>query len=237
MIRIAVVDDEPLIIDMISEKVSDILNKHKINYEVLTFTDGKSLIKSFEWHRFNLIILDIDMHDITGIDVAKKIRSYSESTTIIFVTNKDEMVYEAIKFVPYRFIRKTKFEAEIHEAIESFLEKNARKKEVLIFSTENGKKTLPVSNVIFIEVDSHKLTIHMKSGMLEANGTLKDIELQGRDYGFIRIHQSYLVNFRFITVINHKGVNLDSGELLPLGKGKYENVKMELMRFSRELEL
>lgn len=69
-------------------------------------------------------------------------------------------------------------EAEIHEAIESFLEKNARKKEVLIFSTENGKKTLPVSNVIFIEVDSHKLTIHMKSGMLEANGTLKDIELQ-----------------------------------------------------------
>ena len=51
MIRIAVVDDEPLIIDMISEKVSDILNKHKINYEVLTFTDGKSLIKSFEWHR------------------------------------------------------------------------------------------------------------------------------------------------------------------------------------------
>ena len=48
MIRIAVVDDEPLIIDMISEKVSDILNKHKINYEVLTFTDGKSLIKSFE---------------------------------------------------------------------------------------------------------------------------------------------------------------------------------------------
>ena len=100
MIRIAVVDDEPLIIDMISEKVSDILNKHKINYEVLTFTDGKSLIKSFEWHRFNLIILDIDMHDITGIDVAKKIRSYSESTTIIFVTNKDEMVYEAIKFVP-----------------------------------------------------------------------------------------------------------------------------------------
>ena len=82
MIRIAVVDDEPLIIDMISEKVSDILNKHKINYEVLTFTDGKSLIKSFEWHRFNLIILDIDMNDITGIDVAKKIRSYSESTTI-----------------------------------------------------------------------------------------------------------------------------------------------------------
>lgn len=237
MIQIAVVDDEPLIIDMISEKVSDILNKHKIDYEVLTFTDGKSLIKSFEQRGFNLIILDIDMPDITGIDIAKKIRSYSESTTIIFVTNKDEMVYEAIKFVPFRFIRKTNFEAEIHEAIESFLEKNTRKKEVLMFSTENGKKNLPVSNIIFIEVDSHKLTVHTKSGWLEANGTLKDIELQGRDYGFIRIHQSYLVNFRFITVINHKGVKLDSGELLPLGRGKYENVKMELMRFSRELEL
>lgn len=237
MIRIAIVDDEPLIIDMISEKVSDILNTHKIELEIITFTEGKSLIKSFEQHGFNLIILDIDMPDITGIDVAKKIRSYSESTTIIFVTNKDEMVYEAIKFVPFRFIRKTNYEAEIYEAIESFLEKYTRKKEVLMFSTENGKKTLPVSNIIFIEVDSHKLTVHTKSGLLKANGTLKDIELQGRDYGFIRIHQSYLVNFRFINVINHKGVKLDSGEILPLGRGKYDNVKMELMRFSREIEL
>ena len=120
--------------------------------------------------------------------------------------------------------------------MESFLKTILRKNEVIVFSTDNGKKVLAVSDIICVEVKSHKLTIHTKNGITEANGNLKDVENQGRKYGFIRIHQSYLVNFRFITIVNYKGVHLDNGSVLPLGRGRYENVKMELMRFSREME-
>ena len=236
MIRIAVVDDEPIISKMIFDIISSILNNHKVQYKILVFDQGTELIDSFAQYEYELVLLDIDMPCMNGIETAKKIRSFNESTIIIFVTNKDEMVYEAIKFVPFRFIRKSRFDLEINEAIESFLRNIIRKNEVMIFSTENGKKMISVSDIIYVEVKSHKLTIHTKNEMIEANGNLKDVEDQGRKHGFIRIHQSYLVNFRFITIVNYKGVQLDNGELLPLGRGRYENVKLELMRFSREIE-
>ena len=68
-----------------------------------------------------------------------------------------------------------------------------------------------------------------------ANGNLKDIENEIAEYGFIRIHQSYLVNFQYINIIKQKEIVLDNGQSLPISRGKYENVKMQFVRFSREL--
>ena len=123
MIRIAVVDDEKIILDSISEKVSDIFNEYKVEFEKYNFTDGKSLIKSYFQKRFDLIFLDIDMPNITGIDIAEKLRSYDDSVEIIFVTNKEKMVYQTLKYAPFRFIRKSEFHIEIDEAIDNFLKK------------------------------------------------------------------------------------------------------------------
>lgn len=235
MMKIAIVDDEKIILDLVREKVSKILKQYKVDFDICEFTDGKSLMKSYSKQPFDLIFLDIDMPDFTGIDVAKKLRSHDSSTEIIFVTNKDEMVYETIKYVPFRFIRKSKFDTEIYEALENYFRKKAKNKQVVIFSTENGKKPLSVQDIVYVEVRSHKLTVHTNSGILEANGNLKDIELRIAEYGFIRIHQSYLVNYRFIDVIKQKCVVLDNEDVLPLGRGRYENVKLTMMRFSREM--
>ncbi len=235
MIRIAVVDDEKIILDSIYETISNIMKQYNVDFEIYSFTEGKSLMKSCVNQGYNLIFLDIDMPNITGIDIVKKLRSYNNSSEIIFVTNKDEMVYETIKYEPFRFIRKSRFDDEIFEALENFLKKKAKKKHSVMVSTENGKKTISVQDIVYIEVKGHKLTIYTKTSVLEANGTLKDIESKIAEYGFIRIHQSYLVNFRFIDVIKQKGVVLDNGNLLPLGRGRYDKVKLELMRFSREM--
>lgn len=235
MIRIAIVDDEKIILDSISEKIADILNQHKVKYELYNFTDGRSLIKSYLEQSFDLVFLDIDMPNVTGIDIAKKLRTHDDSLEIVFVTNKDELVYESIKYAPFRFIRKSEFDNDINEAIDKYLKKRTKKKQSIIFSTENGKKAITISDIEYIEVRSHKLTVHTKSGILEANGNLKDIELSVAQYGFIRIHQSYLVNFRFIDVIKQNCVVLDSGHQLSLSSRRYNEVKKALMRFSREL--
>ncbi|MCM1508376.1 MAG: LytTR family DNA-binding domain-containing protein [Ruminococcus flavefaciens] len=235
MIRIGIVDDEKIILDSICETVDNILMKYNVEYKICKFTDGKSLIREYLKHNFDLILLDIDMPNITGIDVARKLRSHDDTVGIIFVTNKDDLVYESIKYGPFRFIKKSQFDIEISEAIEKYLQKRAKRKESIIFSTENGKKAIIVSNIEYIEVRSHKLTVHTKSGILEANGNLKDIELNVAQYGFIRIHQSYLVNFKFIDVIRQNSVVLDNGNSLPLSRRRYNDVKKALMRFSREL--
>lgn len=236
MIRIAVVDDEKIITDMEQKKIKNILDFFSEEYEIYIFTDGITLLNQFDNYKFDLIILDIDMPDITGMEIAKKLRGKDIDIEIIFVTNKDDFVYDAIKYSPFRFIRKLKFDSEIYEALENFIYKREKETIVKTFSTDYGKKMIQINKIIFIEVRSHKLTVYMNNNKnFIANGNLKDIENEIAEYGFIRIHQSYLVNFQYINIIKQKEIVLDNGERLPISRGKYENVKMQFVRFSREL--
>ena len=175
------------------------------------------------------------MPQITGIDIAKKLRIKLESTEIIFVTNKDEMVYDIIQYTPFRFIRKSRLEIEIEEALETYLKKKNHQNAIYFFSTEQGKKPVNIVTIVYIEVKSHKLTIYEQDKVFSANGNLNTIEKEISQYGFIRIHKSYLVNFRYINLICQKEVTLDNGNTLPLSRRKFESTKKELMRFSREI--
>ena len=76
-------------------------------------------------------------------------------------------------------------------------------------------------------LSAEKLTI--------ANGNLKDVEDQLCAYGFIKTHQSFLVNFRYINFIKHSEIILDNGTSIPLSRGRYEQVKKEYMLLTREL--
>ena len=174
------------------------------------------------------------MPDVSGMTIAKKIRMQEENLEIVFITNKDELVYDAIKVVPFRFIRKSRFDEEIQEALHEFIAKSNSRKSFYTFLTSNGEKTVQTVHIRYIEVSSHKLSIHLLNESFVTNGNLKDIEELFYTYGFIKIHQSFLVNFRFINYIKRNEVILDDGKMLPLSRSRYEQTKFEYMRLSRE---
>ncbi len=84
---------------------------------------------------------------------------------------------------------------------------------------------------------SHKLNIHLENESFIANGNLKDIEELFHSYGFIKIHQSYIANYRYINLIKRTEVMLDDGKSLPLSRSRIEQVKLEYMRFIRERKI
>ena len=117
MIRISIVDDEEIILKSIRKKTEDLLNELKVDFEIYDYTDGTILLKEFKNVRFDIVFLDIEMPGISGLEIAQRIRDEEENVDIIFITNKDELVYDSIKFAPFRFIRKFRFETEISEAL------------------------------------------------------------------------------------------------------------------------
>ena len=235
MIRIAIVDDEQIILRSIHKKIEDLFCKAGVKFEIYDYTDAVVALKEIEQSSFDILFLDIDMPEISGMEIAKKLRVQEENIDIVFITNKEELVYDAIKFTPFRFIRKYRFEYEIEEAVNEFMNKFGKNNYTYMFSTSQGKKGVLVTRVKYIEVMSHKLNVHGIKESFIANGNLKDIEEMFYDYGFFRIHQSYLVNYRFINLIKHKEVILDDGTTLPISRGKYEKIKFDYMRFSREI--
>lgn len=236
MIYIAIVDDSIDYIRIIHTKVVDIMSEMNYeHYEIYTFTDGMQLIESPI--KFDLLLLDIDMPTIDGFNLAEKISNNIaalDNATIIYISTYDNLVYESFKYSPLRFIRKNRINEELCEAIQAFFEKRQYSGYSLMFSTDLGKKSIKVNDIMYVEVNSHKLNIHEKDNLTIANGNLKDVEEQMHTYGFIKTHQSYLVNFRYINFINHREVLLDNGESIPLSRGRYEQVKKEYMVLTRE---
>lgn len=234
MIRIAIVDDEKIILNSIHKKIEKILYDLNTESEIQDFTSGKTALKEITKMNFDIVFLDIDMPDVSGMEIAKKIRIQDEKLEIVFITNKDELVYDTIKFSPFRFIRKSRLDEEIQETLHEFIAKLNNRKAVYVFSTSNGEKTVQPVRIRYIEVSSHKLSIHLPNESFVTNGNLKDIEELFYTYGFIKIHHSFLVNFRFVNYIKRNEVILDNGMTLPLSRSRCEKTKFEYMRLSRE---
>ena len=140
MIRIAVVDDEQIILNSIHKKIEKILYDLNAEFEIQDFTSGKTALKEITEKGFDVIFLDIDMPDVSGMTIAKKIRMQEENIEIVFITNKDELVYDAIKVVPFRFIRKSRFDEEIQEALHEFIAKLNNKKYSIYSQHQMGKR-------------------------------------------------------------------------------------------------
>ena len=107
MINIAVVDDEPLFIDTLINKIADCCSSLKIKYFVDKYSNGYDILENYK--SYHLIFLDIEMPSMDGIETAKTInesKGDSEIPFFVFITSHDEFVFDALKSFPYSFIRK-----------------------------------------------------------------------------------------------------------------------------------
>lgn len=117
MYHIFICDDEKRELGILREKLEICLQKQKKEYEIQEFSDGNRLLEELKHQIPQIIFLDIEMPDISGMELAEQIFSSHINTNIIFVTNRDELVFQAIHYQPFRFIRKDELDNELEEAI------------------------------------------------------------------------------------------------------------------------
>jgi DNA-binding LytR/AlgR family response regulator len=233
-LRIAVCDDELFYTDKISKIVECYFTTAGLPFEIKKFSSANDMFAYGRAAGFHLIFLDIDMPDISGIKAAEKIRDISENIPIVFVTNIENFVFEAIKYTPFRFIRKKFLADEMAEMLAAF--KNKHKNDsVFLDAFDENERVLRIkaTDVFYFESFGHSIDIHCGSGVLRAKQTLNDLEEKLRDLGFLRIHKSYLVNFRFIYEITAGFAVMDDKSKLTISRYRAKDVKNKFMKFTR----
>ena len=117
--EIAICDDDELFNEIMSEKLSTVLNKNQIKYNITPFFNGSELITALNdpLNRFDVIFLDVDMPGVNGENVAQYINSSKASIPVIFVTNHDDFVFSSFKYRPFGFLRKSHVDSELEEAV------------------------------------------------------------------------------------------------------------------------
>lgn len=238
MLRIAIVDDEPKFISMYSELISNSFSEHHVLIELKTFNIGSEFIKSLSNNKYDLVFMDIDMPDLSGIDIASELRKSNQIFDLIFVSAHPHFVFEAIRFTPFRFVRKTQLKTETTEAISSYCTRTQTKFKMISLELQSGDSiSEKVNDIIQFFAVRHDVYYTSKSEndarILSRKYSLSQLEKSTGDLGFIRIHKSYLINYRYIKSINAKSILMTDGSELPISHGKKTEIQerfMELLR-------
>ena len=230
MVKFAVCDDELKMADLVAEKLRDF---YPDECEIMCFTDGESLLEDSARELFDAFFLDIVMPTLDGFSLAEKIRADNPFAKIVFVTNHTELAHIGYLYGAFRYVRKFALEEELREAAQSLKREFDLQSEFLLLKTQRGEIIRDVKSIRYFEVKGHQVTVFFGDTEERVSGTMNEYEQRLKDVGFIRIHKSFLVNFRFIESVGKTDVKLTDGSTLSLSRNRVAETKRKLLIFSR----
>ena len=226
--KIAVCDDENKIV----EEITSFIKKEFPASEVKAFSDGETFLASSE-ERPEVLLLDIDMPGISGMEVAAALAQEKVHTLIVFVTAHDELVYDSFKYHPFAFVRKKFLEKELKAVLTDCEKQLESRNKNFVFQNASKAVTLAQSDILYFEGQANYLAIHTTSEEYKMRSTMAAVEKELEDSDFLRIHKGFLVNLEHIRVLKTEELELDNGTVLPIGKSYSESAKKNIMRFMR----
>lgn len=232
MLKIAICDDEPKILDELAVKIENIFSE-KEKTEIYKTSNPFDLLKHLNDNHTDVLFLDIDMPNLSGMDIAEKLLDGSTDTLLIFVTSHDALVYKSFRYHPFSFIRKSHFDEEIASVADSIIKKFGKNREVFSFKTSDGMYRINIAEILYFESDSNYLQLHTNKEIYRFRGTISSLEKELLKKGFIRTHKGFLVNQQHIYAVKGDDIQLYNNELLPIGRTNKDSVKRAIMRYMR----
>ncbi|MDE6640436.1 MAG: LytTR family DNA-binding domain-containing protein [Acetatifactor sp.] len=241
MFNIAIVDDEDYFRNDLKELVQNYMIEKGYALQIDTFQSGEEFISlGIGMFKYNIVFLDINMDKVDGVSVAKKIRAINKGVFIVFVTVNVEYVFEGYELDITRYLLKdnSNLESSIIECLDAIIQKINYVVVKKMFKFNETEKQISLDRLLYIESRLHKLEFHVMEESMKLYTmyeTLNVIEKQLENFGFIRIHQSYLVNKKYIIdVLRYKAI-LSNGDELIIPKVRYKEVRDAFIEYQGEV--
>ena len=236
MYQAAIVEDEVVFLENTKNLLAKTFKEKNVDVAFDFFMSGEEFLPMIEQHfHYDIIFLDIEMPGIDGISVCRRIREISEDALVVFISNKEALVFQTFEVQPFRFIRKSELNEMVLSLIEAILSELDRRKPKLIKIVEpvgGDVYSFDVRKIIYIEAQRKECAIVTESGMTTIKSKLMTLESALEGESFIKPHRSFLVNMSAITKIQKDSVLLKNGHEIPLSRNMREPVKQAFLSHS-----
>lgn len=230
--KLSVCDDEKVMIRQISSYLGQVENGIADSFEVAYYSSAEELIRNMD-RSTEILLLDISMCGMTGMEAAKKLRAAGFAGDIIFITSMEQYAIEGYSVHAFGFITKPVVFDEFKQTLLSCLKKrDSQKKNVLAVETAGGTEIINVNDIIYAEVYQHSTSFILKRGRhLVSPVQLNELEGKLAPQGFFRCHRSYLVNMRCITKIGQSELVLSGENTVPLSRHRSKEFLAKYTQF------
>jgi len=230
--KIAICDDNHIERSYIKEMINDMSLKSEVT--ISDFDNGTELINSHNINHYNIILMDVDMPERTGVEIGKLLRLSDSKTILIFITSFPQYAIEAYDCNAFHYIlkpvNKTKFEQVLNKAIQTILTSVA----TIQLHTQKGIQVINVSEIYYVEYLDRKMVYHTKNDSISVKDSVTNILDMLLQYGFCQTHRAFIVNMSKIKKIIPNEAVLDNGKSVMISFRKQKEVERIFTKFLKE---
>ena len=236
MIRIAIVDDENMVCSGIETIVLQLSRDNDIELETEVYLSGNELCGALKLHEcFNLILLDIEMDNGDGISAGKYLRDelQDDTTQIVYVSGKNGYDRQLFEFHPFSFIEKPVSYDKLNKVLKKYLKMFGNENEIFSFKSGHDNYWIHLKDIMHFESLDRKIVIvDSENKTHEFYGTMDNVFDQIKTSGFMMIHKSYIINYRYVCEFHSSEIIMDNGKALPISKHR----KNEVLKWQLKME-
>ena len=221
---VAVCENDKMVREEVCRLCDRIVEESQISHGIIPFSDAEELERFLEvkGQIFDVLLLDIELGNKTGLELAKELRTKKDRVSIIFLTGHEEYLRDGYSVQPVHFLLKPLKKAELAEALRTDWELNHRPKNVFL---QKGSRSLnlPLNSILWAETSgNHNIRILLEDREEEFPISLSELEGLLPSGQFIRCHNSYVVSMEHVREFKKSILYMDNGSELPVGRKYYK---------------
>ncbi len=219
MVRVGICDDSFAFIQQAKFMIEHWDDKpQKITVEV--FEDADALIQAHTNLPFDIILLDIVMPLLNGIDAAREIRENDKTVKIVFLTTSTEFAVESYTVKASDYLLKPVEPAKLFKCLEGLITDIETVAKCITVKGVNATHRIQLSNIEFVESQGKHIMFYLLKGKaIESHEPLYAYESKLiLDDGFFKCHRSYIVNIHNINSYSPKEIIMRSGCKIPIAR-------------------
>lgn len=236
MYQAAIVEDEHEILRYMQNRMMKEFADRNLSVAFDSFPCGERFLPMLEEHyHYDMVFLDIEMPGVDGITVCRRIREIAPETLVVFISNKEELVFQTFEVQPFRFIRKSQFDVLAPSLADSLSQELLRRNPSMLKIVEHlsgDVYSFDISTIRYIEAQGKQCRIVTGSTDTVVRCRLMDLEEQLAGHSFLKPHRSYLVNCRYIFHIGKTEVLLTDHSTVPMSRGKQDAIKQQFLLYT-----
>lgn len=227
-------DDDNVFLDKLETRIRGLCQKHGIAVEMERYDSSKKMLEGLkDLDTVPVFLIDIDMPEVNGFEVASFLKKWNRECCIGFVSNKDELVFQAFAYHPFFFIRKTHLDEELEPQLLEMQKKMGVK--VPKIELQTGRQTVEVAldTIWFVESEKNYLLFYRekdeRGDAVRARMKIVEAEKELEPHGFVRTHKGYLVNMNYVYRLRENEILLLNGKHVPVSRSYLNQVRMKIM--------
>lgn len=230
-LKIAVCDDDGSQRDYLAETVFAWAKKNRHLVELLPYANAKSFLFAYAQEKdFDILLLDVEMPEMSGIELAKAVRRENHSVQIVFITGYYEYFSDGFDVSALHYLIKPVDAGKLCPVLDRAVANLAYRERSVLVSTADGEIKISQADIEYVEAQNVHVIVHTVQGDYRTRIALSKFAAQ-LDETFLKVHRSFVVGLKYIKKITRTEIVMANGDMVPISRGMYDAVHAALIKY------